>query len=311
MAQQQQEVKPSLQDVANNRPVIAVLAQLDKSDKKGRSYIAASYIKYLESSGARVVPVPVSATEQQVDEIFNGVNGVLFPGGGVKWDAGKPDYYSHAIRFMDKAKTANDKGDIFPVWGTCLGFETLHVIEGGEDPDILSHRYQAEDISVALDFQENPRGTKIFKDCPEDILTALAKEKITYNHHQAGVSPDTYKSNTNLSGFFNIVSTNKDLAGKLFVSTIEAKNYPIYGTQWHPEKNNFEFNTNLEICHTSIAVLMTQYMSNFFVNQARKNQHEFASEERLQELLIYNYSPVYTGKTDGAHKNFEQCYMFD
>ena len=203
--------------------MIAVLAQLDKTDEKGRSYIAASYVKYLESSGARVVPVPVSATEQQVDEIFNGVNGVLFPGGGVKWDAEKPDYYSHAIRFMGKAKTANDNGDFFPVWGTCLGFETLHVIQAGDDPDILTRGFQAEDVSLALDFQENPKDTKLFKDCPEEILTALGTEKITYNHHQAGVSPDSYKSNTNLSDFFNIVSTNKDLAHKTFVSTVEGK----------------------------------------------------------------------------------------
>ena len=93
--------------------------------------------------------------------------------------------------------------------------------------------------------------------------------------------------------------------------SITAKKYPIFGTQWHPEKNNFEYNTNEDICHTSTAILMTQYMSNFFVNQARKSQHKFASEERLQELVIYNYSPVYTGKTDGDHQNFEQCYMFD
>ena len=38
------------------------------------------------------------------------------------------------------------------------------------------------------------------------------------------------------------MSTNTDENGIEFVSTIEHKTRPIYGTQWHPEKNNFEWN---------------------------------------------------------------------
>ena len=39
----------------NDRPIIAVLAQAIEGFKE-YSYIAASYVKYLESAGARVVP---------------------------------------------------------------------------------------------------------------------------------------------------------------------------------------------------------------------------------------------------------------
>jgi hypothetical protein len=31
-------------------------------------------------------------------------------------------------------------------------------------------------------------------------------------------------------------------AGKAFVSSIEGKSIPVYATQWHPEKNQFEWN---------------------------------------------------------------------
>ena len=34
---------------------------------------------------------------------------------------------------------------------------------------------------------------------------------------------------------------NKDRKGKSFVSTMEAKTVPVYATQWHPEKNAFEW----------------------------------------------------------------------
>jgi hypothetical protein len=33
-----------------------------------------------------------------------------------------------------------------------------------------------------------------------------------------------------------------------FVSTMEAKNYPFYGTQWHPEKNNWTYEQVYVFC---------------------------------------------------------------
>ena len=41
--------------------------------------------------------------------------------------------------------------------------------------------------------------------------------------------------------FWDILSVNKDVNGLEFVSTMEAKNYPIFGTQFHPEKNAYEW----------------------------------------------------------------------
>nr|XP_046195001.1 gamma-glutamyl hydrolase-like isoform X1 [Oncorhynchus gorbuscha] len=47
------------------------------------SYIAASYIKYLESAGARVVPIRINRTDEEYEKIFNSINRLLLPGGGV------------------------------------------------------------------------------------------------------------------------------------------------------------------------------------------------------------------------------------
>ena len=43
-----------------------------------------------------------------------------------------------------------------------------------------------------------------------------------------------WNANARLTAFYNVLSVNKDRNGKEFVSTIEAKKYPIYGSQWHP-----------------------------------------------------------------------------
>lgn len=65
----------------NSRPVIGVLAQDYYGNVAGKqSFIAASYVKWLESGGARVMPVFVNQSEEYYDEVLNLVNGLLFPG---------------------------------------------------------------------------------------------------------------------------------------------------------------------------------------------------------------------------------------
>lgn len=91
-----------------------------------------------------------------------------------------------------------------------------------------------------------------------------------------------------------------------FVSTIESKLHPIWGVQFHPEKNSFEWE-RAHIVHTKSAVKVTQYFANFFVNEARRNKNQFANQKMEIESLIYNFKPMFTGKNGCA---LEQCYLF-
>ncbi len=74
--------------------------------------------------------------------------------------------------------------------------------------------------------------------------TAAAHEQLTVNAHHDGILVTTLETNVKLSGFFDMLSSNIDPNnGRAFVSTVEGKNgVPIMATQWHPEKNNFEWN---------------------------------------------------------------------
>ena len=72
---------------------------LSKSKKKKAdvvsSYIPDSYVKWIESSGARVVPIPFNWTEKKIRNALDQVNGVLFPGGDV--DRTKNDDFKEYI----------------------------------------------------------------------------------------------------------------------------------------------------------------------------------------------------------------------
>jgi len=105
-------------EAVNDRPIIGVLDQ-DFVDGSKRTFIAASYVKWVESGGARVAPLFYEkwSADEMVSMLKN-VNGVLLPGGGVSM-TGK--YYAQLQVVFNYAKQSNDNGVYFPIWGSCLG----------------------------------------------------------------------------------------------------------------------------------------------------------------------------------------------
>ncbi|KAG0427890.1 hypothetical protein HPB47_025083 [Ixodes persulcatus] len=94
------------------------------------------------------------------------------------------------------------------------------------------------------------------------------------------------------------------------LNMIKALSYPFYGVQFHPEKNSFEWkldNGHHNIPHSVDATRLTQYMANFFVGEARKNDHKFSTPEDESKALIYNYDVSYSQEYSG----FTQIYVFD
>jgi len=293
--------------VKTERPIIGILAQnTDAYMKKtfGPTYIVASYIKYIESAGGRVAPIRNDLSEEQLEKLFYSINGVLFPGGGANIFDSR---YEKTGKILFKlAVKANHAGDVFPLWGTCLGFQFLSVCGAGGENVISS--VDGENYSVPLNLSDGYQSSRLLGSAPEEIITYLKTQNVTFNHHRECVSIDTYHSNEALHKFYRLLSTNRDKEGiKEFVSTVEAYDYPFYGVQWHPEKNSFEWTSLEAISHSKEAVMVTQYVADFFVNQARLNGHHFPSKEEEEDALIYKHSPVYCYP---EITKFEQCYIF-
>ncbi|KAF3782650.1 Gamma-glutamyl hydrolase 2 [Nymphaea thermarum] len=74
----------------NYRPVIGILSHPGDgasgrlNNASNASYIAASYVKFVEAAGARVIPLIYNEPEEVLLEKLNLVNGVLFTGGWAK-----------------------------------------------------------------------------------------------------------------------------------------------------------------------------------------------------------------------------------
>jgi len=283
-------------EALNNRPIIAIFSLPSMSFHPACGgkcdMTAASYIKWLESAGARSVPVPYHASNAHIDSLFNSVNGLLFTGGGSSMS-------DSAKYFFKKIVDANQNGDYFPLWGTCLGFEWLLKAASGND-DICDTGFNSENYSIPLNLTDKATDCRVF-DNDSKLLNILKTENVCMNNHKEGIRKAHFESTDKLTTMFNIISTNTDRDGIEFVSTIEGKELPIYGTQWHPEKNNFEwgeFKNGVPyegINHSSNAIFVSQALSNFFVNEARQNKHRFPTPEQEQQALYYNYNVTETG----------------
>ncbi len=78
-------------------------------------------MQYLESAGARVVPIMYDAPLENITVLFGQLNGVLFAGGSV--DIVQNNTYTNAaFHIWNLAIQANDQGDVFPLWVCCSFF---------------------------------------------------------------------------------------------------------------------------------------------------------------------------------------------
>ncbi|KIY93948.1 gamma-glutamyl hydrolase [Monoraphidium neglectum] len=230
------QTKKALSNSVNERPIIGILSQPGAPAPDGDSYIAASYIKWVEAAGARVIPIFYDDTQEDIRRKFAAINGLLLPGGGARLKPGHL-FYDTAAQLVGLAIKANDAGDYFPVHGTCLGMETLSIIVSGNYS--LLADMDAEDAAAPLLYTDVAEDSHFFSSLPPVVVRNLQNQAIAMENHMHGVLMTSYEENPKLKDFFKVLSLSLDRKGLPYISTMEARKYPITATQWHPEKNQY------------------------------------------------------------------------
>lgn len=290
----------------NYRPVIGILThpgdgatgRLD--NRTGVTNIPASYVKLVESAGARVIPLIHTDRWNVTREKLNLVNGVLFTGGWAKEGL----YFDTARKIFQVVLEKNDAGEHFPLYGICLGFELISMFVTGDHG--ICERFSGKNQASILQFTniaEIPGS--VFERFPSELLTKLSTECLALQNHMFGLSPKRLLENDKLSRFFRIVTTTPDDEGQIYVSTAQGLKYPVTGFQWHPEKNAFEWGPSW-IPHSEDAILVTQHVANYLVREARRSSNR-PPDQKVRDSLIYNYPPTYGGK---AGRGYDEVYIF-
>ncbi|PWA53287.1 Peptidase C26 [Artemisia annua] len=248
----------------NFGPIIGILSHPSDgasgrlNDAPNVSYIAASYVKFVESAGARVIPLIYNEPPEILQRKLNLVNGVLFTGGWAK----KGLYVDVVDGIFKHVLKKNDAGEHFPLFAICLGFELISMIIS-KDKGILE-RFSGSHHASSLQFMKSikiegtifQRYDVIFVLCKlaisflailsalvifvryrfsADLLAKLSTDRLVMHHHKYGISPQTFQENMHLSNFFKILTTSTDKDNKVYVSTVQSRRYPVTAVQWHPE----------------------------------------------------------------------------
>lgn len=287
-------------------PVLGIMSHPLNSTHE---YIAASYVRWLQMGGARAVRIPFTSNSTELDLLRKNLNGVLFMGGGQHLPESAEYLYSEVVSNYD----LEDASTLTPFWGICLGFQWLLQM-ASEDTHILSTGFDAENISLPLKFTDAGEQARMYnQNGVIDTVSLLKANNVTLNNHGAGVFPADFAASEKLDEF-DLLSTNEDRQGVEFVSSFEHQKFPIYGTQYHPEKSNFEYGSTdptkndspyESISHTIEAVRYSFELSALLVSEAAKTGVRFdPASSGLRTIIEEN---------DGilVRTSFEESYVWE
>mmetsp|Transcript_24672 Transcript_24672/g.67126 ORF Transcript_24672/g.67126 Transcript_24672/m.67126 type:complete len:369 (+) Transcript_24672:41-1147(+) len=298
-------------DPARVRPIIAAFTQNDERHPANTTEVlAASYVKWVEAAGGRVIPIRRGDSEARVRAVMARSDGLLFPGGG-----GDPP--ESALLAFALAMAAGTQGVPVPVWGTCLGFEWIMQIVSG-DLGVLESKLDAWNLSLPLHLHgEAAAHSRLLGGLMyADMRKALEDHPLTTNNHHLGISPEAFASHPLLARDLVSLSTSKDRLGHPFISTVEGRSLPIGATQWHPEKALFEWGWTPgvgpfeAIEHSWQAQRAAQHLANVFLGEARIAAAAALARGRVPPVDDSRSELVWTYATsDASYPAFELTFL--
>lgn len=230
-----------------------------------------TYSSMIESAGGRVVPVSYKLERKELIQILDNLNGVLFTGGDLTLynkSTGQFHPYMNTVKtILDYTITQNNLGNKFALFAICQGFQALHILISG-DPNVLqdSRRLALNDSFTVFPFSS--QSSKFLDFQSQQLTSDLVVE---FNWHHFGIPLWTYDRYPALSSFFKVISTDQYPGDSPIVATVEARDYPIFAVQYHPEKTLF-VHTNQSIPKSAEARQFAEDIAFGFVDQCRKNR---------------------------------------
>uniref|UniRef100_A0A7I4BJF9 folate gamma-glutamyl hydrolase n=1 Tax=Physcomitrium patens TaxID=3218 RepID=A0A7I4BJF9_PHYPA len=285
-------------EVQTERPVIGIVTIPEAGCLHfGDQVVVSSNARWLQAGGTRVVPIFYDSTPEELDYILNRVNGVFWSGGPVFFNP-HTESHSGSLRtteyILKHVMRENRRGNYFPLWGTCLGFERMVQLVAEDAEASIVKPVDAENYAINLGFTDVAFESRLFRSMNAELFKEVASPatRLAFNNHGLGIHPDYFHNITNLSRHFSVLSVDLDRHGKPFVSTVEGKRYPLYGSQWHPEKPPWEWSPDWVLSHTNMAIQLSNYFGRFFVEECRYNKNKFESPELEDKLLLHNWNTI-------------------
>ena len=206
---------------------------------KASSYLKSTYLTWVSISGAVPVIIPYDLTPTQLERSLRNINGIVFVGGDIENTKTHSDdqyktlikNYTHTFKY---AVEETSKGNPFPIWGTCNGFEILGMLGENRRRDFFTPNHLQRETKFdagPLIFAGPSRLKSAFS---ANMRQRIANEPVTRHLHNFGYAVDSPHLKE-LTKYLRVVSIDTDENESAFVNMFEYIDYPFYGSQWHPE----------------------------------------------------------------------------
>ena len=288
------------------KPVIAIYGNSDPENDDesflNGTYYPISYVYWLESLGAEVMALHYWYSYEEIDEILQKINGVLFLGGSR--DIHKEGTWEKKAKYIMMKSMEYD----LPFWGTCQGFQLIGTLLS-DNYTLLKQAYDDVNVLHSLEINKNTRKSKMYRlFTPSEIDLLVHTNSTIYNHHW-GFFPNEYHNEQKLEELTIVTSDSEDHNGTKFVNSYEGKNDKIFAVQFHPEKNPFKrIDYNVEQNIESLKV--SQKLGLNFIELTRRNQNKFLSNINDEgDRAKYDFFNTYNGTKNCNYKK-EICYFY-
>eukprot|EP00826_Nyctotherus_ovalis_P001947 TRINITY_DN10368_c0_g5_i1.p1 TRINITY_DN10368_c0_g5~~TRINITY_DN10368_c0_g5_i1.p1 ORF type:complete len:355 (+),score=54.75 TRINITY_DN10368_c0_g5_i1:27-1067(+) len=282
------------------RPIIGMLTTPVSERFKGTignytEIIEGKNAHFIEGGGGRLFPISFKWSKDKMKEALKSINGIFFPDSDVGLFSEDNTYLEAARTLIELAKSLNDEGVYFPVWGTARGFELLILIES--NASILQPCSSCKSHNANLIF--TPSKGKLHQTLSDQQINALTHQTLTYFDHNHSIAKSSFEEsesqdkNKKLSAKYEVVAHSAVLGGEeLIVAEVQGRSYPFYGVAYNPGSWVYEWRK--EVVKTVETMWLGNAYSNFFVDECKRNGQGFGSYEEELKNIIENHPCAYT-----------------
>ena len=276
-------------------------------------FAAASYCEYVGQTGAMPVLLPFDLSDEKLYAILDQLQAVVIPGGGSDLGevTGEPTdlmkTISKIVAYSKKKLDSENKQ--FPIFGICMGFQGLFM--AFSDPKVLTagfnDKYQSH--PVVVDPAVWPQ-SRFFSKLKKEVTAATFEQGHVYYWHTWGIRYESLDEPqyAHLKDELLILAHSREGAqhdGQKFVALFEHRKYPIYGSQFHPEKLQYEANASngfLDRSATSLKFVIE--LIHQFVDEARAEAKTYSDiPEWIKPYFSFMNTAALTGY-DGSERSY-------
>ena len=318
-------ISKCINDNKNNNIIVIGVLTLPNTRKNSDSHIDKKYIKWLYSYGkdVKIIPIHYDSDISLLKFCLSQINGLLLTGGVIPHNSSRwvnksiiGSAFRSRLKFIiDYITYQNVKGNYFPIFGICLGFQELLgniLVPSSIKNSINKHLFKSCDL-LRLYGYHNVKSTILdnhYKDLlisppVTSILTNDEKKYIQESKQPPAWFNSNYAWNMNNKKYINKV--NKIVIPTLtikhnnneYMCGYQFKSLPYACVLFHPEQNR--------ICDTKTYnkehYILSDKLLNYFMNECKKN----CNVNYTESLFISQLKPDKILNKNNKEREF---YMF-